>query len=199
MIDHIKGTLTHRDPSGAVIETSGVGFRMAMSTSSLAAMGETGSEALAFTLLQIRDDAASLYGFATVEERALFAKLITVSGIGPKVALSALSAFRAADLAALIATGDVGRITGIPGIGKKTAQRIVLDLKGSLDDCLVGNAGDDASATATAAGAAKDAAEALASMGFSAAEVNRALEGYGGDDGDLNAILKHALKRLGGA
>lgn len=193
------------DAHGAVVEVAGIGYRLALSTLSLGMLAQAGSEVTVFTIMQVRDDSISLFGFATQDERALFEKLVTVSGVGGKVALSALSVFSPSQLAALIAEGDVTRISSIPGIGKKTAQRIVLDLKGilALDEGEgLGGAAADGSHTSSAA---KDAADALLGMGFNPTEISRALKGHEdlqdahGHSIDAAALLRHALKHLGGS
>jgi len=191
MISYLHGRLNQRDEQGATIEVAGVGYRLLMSTQSLATAGELGAEATIYTLLQIRDDTLVLYGFTTTEEKALFEKLITVSGIGPKVALSALSSFAPGELALLISEGDVKRISTVPGIGTKTAQRLVLELKGILElDMKRSDETDEVES--------KEATNALLSMGFTNSEIIAALKGYEGPGDDTSALLRYALKRLGG-
>ena len=131
MISFIRGTLVGSDSESALIEVNGIGYRVAMSYHALSNLGSKGDEVLVLTYLYVREDALVLYGFVDEEERSLFERLITVSGIGPKVALSALSRFKAAELIAAIVSQDVATVQKIPGVGKKTASRIVLELKGS--------------------------------------------------------------------
>jgi Holliday junction DNA helicase RuvA len=194
MISYLKGRLTERLDQGVVIEVAGVGFGLIMSVRSSALLGELGSAVTVHTLLQLRDDGAALYGFASLDEKTLFEKLITVSGVGPKVALSALSAFQPSELTQVISDEDITRISSIPGIGKKTAQRIVLELKGvlALDEQL-----GEGSASCDTHDGRKDTQDALLSMGFTLGEVQAALKGYEGT-GDTAALLQYALKRLGG-
>lgn len=132
VVDFVRGRLVERGPDWAVIGIGGIGLRVLVGSGTAAALPEAGEEATLYTHLQVREDALTLYGFATPAERALFDQLLTVSGVGPKVALAALSAHPAARLHALIAAGDAAALARIPGIGTKTAQRIVLDLKGKL-------------------------------------------------------------------
>ena len=150
-------------------------------------------------VVQVREDAFALYGFLSLEEKGLFEKLIGVSGIGPKVALSALSSFTPAALAEAIAAQDVARVQKIPGVGKKSAQRIILELKGSLDQGIQSLfAADGAAASVVdAANAAKaGATEALLSMGFTSEEAEIALKGAP-DGSDESKLLQYALRRLG--
>lgn len=194
MIAFLTGRLVERTATHVVLDVAGVGYRVAMPTGSLAALPALGDSVTIHTHLHVRDDEMSLFGFESPAERALFEKLITVSGVGPKVALAALSSFSPDALAAAITAEDLALIGSIPGVGKKTAQRMVLDLKDKLADGLTpgvapGRKGDDATA---------DARDALLSMGFSAAEIATAMKGFTGAAGDTSGLLKFALKRLGG-
>jgi Holliday junction DNA helicase RuvA len=166
-----------------------------LSTQSLATVSERGDEVTLLTLQIVREDSMMLYGFMTEQEKRLFERLITVSGVGPKVALSALSAFNADTLQQIIVDEDVARVSTVPGIGKKTAQRIILELRGTLDAQVAG--GLEAGAVPGAAQQVRQqVTEALLSMGFTAAEASLALKGYEGED-ELGALMRFALKRLG--
>jgi len=152
MIAFLKGTLAGKTATTAYIEVNGVGFAVGMSQASLSKLPELGGPVQVHTYLQVREDEMSLYGFLSLEEQALFEQLIGVSGIGPKVALAALSAFPSPQaLAAAIAAQDVAAVQRIPGVGKKTASRIILELKGSLDHGLDQLFGADGSPAAPAA------------------------------------------------
>ena len=203
MIAFLKGELAAVTTTSVYIDVSGVGFEVALSQRSLQQLPALGSSVMLYTYLQVRDDGMNLFGFLTTEEKALFEELISVSGVGPKVALAALSFYAPAELAQAISTQDVTRIAKIPGIGKKTAQRIILELKGVLDEDLGGLFGQNEAALARDAGSAsgqqdvlKGIAEALLSMGFSSAETDLALAGAPTDASE-SAILQYALKRLG--
>ena len=193
MIAFLEGTVAGRTLASAYINVGGVGFEVGMSQTSLSKLPQVGGTALVYTYLQVRDDGMSLFGFASLEEKALFEKLITVSGIGPKVALAALSSYAPGQLAALIAAQDVAAVQRIPGIGKKTASRIILELKGSLDQ-------DEntlfAEAERTQSKAIEGATEALLSMGFTTAEVELSLKGAP-ESATESALLQYALKKLG--
>ncbi|MEE0844577.1 MAG: Holliday junction branch migration protein RuvA [Eggerthellaceae bacterium] len=202
MIAFLKGILAGKSPDTAFIEVNGVGFAVGMSQASLAKLPEAGQPVQVHTHLQMREDGASLYGFLSLEEQALFEQLIGVSGVGPKVALAALSSFSSPQaLASAISAQDVAAVQRIPGVGKKTASRIILELKGSLDhglDQLFGADGQPAAASPAAGSAQQEAREALLSMGFTSAEVDLSLKGAPEGASD-EALLKYALKRLGSA
>lgn len=202
MIAFLKGALAGKTATTAYIEVNGVGFAVGMSQASLSKLPELGSPVQVHTYLQVREDGMSLYGFLSLEEQALFEQLIGVSGVGPKVALAALSAFPSPQaLASAIAAQDVAAVQRIPGVGKKTASRIILELKGSLDhglDQLFGADGQPAAAPAAAGASLQAAREALLSMGFTSVEVDLSLKGAA-EDADAEALLKYALKRLGTA
>lgn len=193
MISFIKGTLVASDREGAIIEVNGIGYRVAMSYNSLAKLGQVGSQVQVLTYLYVREDALVLYGFASDEERSLFEKLITVSGIGPKVALSALSQFEATELIAAIVSQDVSAVQKIPGVGKKTASRIVLELKDALGQAELGPLFAAAKPQIQSVDATTDA---LLSMGFTSAEAELALKGAPAEASE-SELLRYALKRLG--
>jgi holliday junction DNA helicase RuvA len=193
MIAFLTGKVAGKGASACLLDVHGVGFRLAMSTTSLAALPAEGDEVTIHTYLYVREDELSLYGFESMAERELFERLIGVSGVGPKVALAVLSSLSPDTLKGAIAREDVTLLSSVPGVGKKTAQRMIIDLKDKLDlpDLGAGASGGAGS------GAAAEARDALLSMGFSAAEAALALrdapEGASAED-----AIKHALKRLGG-
>ncbi len=192
MIAFLTGRVVATRPASALIEVGGVGYQLAMSTSSLAALPAQGDEVTVWTHLHVREDELSLFGFESESEKAAFELLITVSGVGPKVALSALSAMSADTLAQAIAVEDDKLIATIPGVGKKTAQRIVLDLKDKLGAPELGSSARRGGPTLAVA----EANDALLGMGFSSAEIAIALQGS--DKGaDTQSLVRHALKRLG--
>lgn len=197
MIAFLKGIFVGRTVGSAFIDVGGVGYEVGMSQNSLSKLPAVGQKVEVFTYLQVRDDGVSLYGFSTMEEKALFEKLIGVSGVGPKVALAALSSFSPESFAQAVADQDVARVQKIPGVGKKTASRIILELKGSLDQGLqnlfTAEQAGGAPATDEALATAR---EALLSMGFTSTEVELSLKGAPEGASD-SALLQYALKRLG--
>ena len=192
MIAFLEGKLVERSLSSACIEVGGIGYLVHLSQASLAKLPEVGSRVRVLTHLQVREDAWTLYGFLSMEEKALFERLIGVSGVGPKVALAALSSFAPRTLADAIAAQDVALVSRIPGVGKKTASRIILELKGI--DGLFG----EGVPAAPADEGLKGATEALLSMGFTSTEAEVALKGAPEGAGE-GALLQYALKRLGSA
>lgn len=192
MIAFLTGRVSHKASSYCLIDVGGVGYRLAMSTPSLAALPSVGDEVTVHTYLHVREDELSLFGFESEAEKTAFEALITVSGVGPKVALATLSALDADSLARAISSGDVATICSVPGIGKKTAQRIVLDLADKL-----GAASATGRDTLGGSTAMDEAHEALLAMGFSPAETSLALKDSS-PGAESQALIRHALKRLGG-
>jgi Holliday junction DNA helicase RuvA len=132
VIAHLRGTIHEKYPNRIVIDVSGVGYDVFVPLSTFYGLGDTGAGVALRVHTHVRDDAIVLYGFATLVEQELFERLISVSGIGPKVALAVLSGIEPQDLIGAIERGDVTRLTAIPGVGKKTSERIVLELKDRL-------------------------------------------------------------------
>jgi len=166
VIARLRGTLVARSEAGIVLDVGGVGYLVAATPRVAARPGE---ETTVETYLHVRDDALQLYGFATAEERALFELLLSVSGIGPKVALAIVSASPSDELRRAIARGDLARFEAIPGIGRKIAQRIVMELGDKL--------ALDPGAPAAAAGGPLLARDALVELGYSLIDAERALAG----------------------
>ncbi|MBI5281261.1 MAG: Holliday junction branch migration protein RuvA [Candidatus Solibacter usitatus] len=133
MIAHLRGLLLDKHPNQAVVEASGVGYDVVISVGTFSALPQAGSEVKLRIHTHVREDAIQLFGFLTAEEKALFEKLIAVSGIGPKLAITVLSGISAPDLIRAIRAADIPMLTRVPGIGKKTAERIVLELRDKLD------------------------------------------------------------------
>lgn len=192
MIAFLSGAVAAVGSGFAVLDVSGVGYRLLMPTRSLASLPAVGDGALVHTYLHVREDELTLYGFADPIERESFEMLLTVSGVGPKVALSVLSVLSPEDLASAVSAEDVTAICDVPGIGRKTAQRMIVDLAGRLSSG-PGNAGVKGSRVSTALAEAR---EALLAMGFTSAEVAVALKGAEAAD-DVQGVLKRALSRLG--
>lgn len=177
MIYSLKGTLTVKEAGFAVIECGGVGYGCRTSYNTLAQLGSIGDEATLYTCLSVREDSAELFGFATLQELSCFKLLISVSGVGPKAATSILSDMTPEQFALLVASGDSKAFTRTKGIGAKTAQRIVLELKDKIASGAVGApaAGGAAELAPAAAGASSgalgEALEALMVLGYSRSEV----------------------------
>src|SRR5262245_10586605 len=196
MIASIRGSLLFVGVDHAVIETGGVGFMVYAPRNVLGTLGEIGSEVRLYTHLHIREDLLALYGFASTDQRHLFETLLTVSGIGPKVALSLLSSAPADELRVTIAGGDTTRLARVPGIGKKTAERLVLELRGKLDIKGLPVAG----ATPALMAVNAELAEMLVGLGFSAAEASAAIAALPADaPASIEERLRLALRYFGGA
>lgn len=199
MIAFLKGALAGKTAACAYIDVQGVGYAVGMSQGALSKLPAVGEPVQVHAYLQVSDNGIALYGFLTLEEKALFERLIGVSGVGPKVALAALSSFTPEALVAAVQAQDVAAVQKIPGVGKKTASRIILELKGSFDQGLASLfdvSGAPSSAAEAAAERLKGAREALLALGFASAEAEVALKGAP-EDADENALIKYALKRLG--
>ena len=184
-------------PNTAYIDVAGVGYAVSMPQGDLGKL-EVGKSARVLTYLSVSDNGLGLYGFLSDEEKALFEKLIGVSKVGPKMALAALSTYTPRELADAIAAQDIARVSHIPGVGKKTAERIILELKGTLErglETLFDSGAADGAASAASV-ALTGATEALLSMGFTSAEAEVALKGAPESTGE-GALLQYALKRLG--
>ena len=171
MIDFVQGPVVERGLDSLVLLVGGFGVRVLTPTSAAAAAHEPGQEARLVTYLHIREDALTLYGFATVAERQLFTRLLSVSGIGPRSALAALSTLSVDQLATTIAAGDAKALARIPGIGAKTAARIVLELKGKLPAVEAPPGVAVSTRTGSGDGVHADVVAALQGLGFSASEI----------------------------
>jgi Holliday junction DNA helicase RuvA len=150
MIAHLRGTILEKHPNQVIVETTGVGYDIQIPVSTYTTLGETGSSVTLRIHTHVREDALQLFGFATADEKTVFEKLISVSGIGPKLAVTVLSGLATAELIEAIRSGDVQKLVRIPGVGKKTAERIVLELKDKL--LAVGTTAKGAAPAAATAG-----------------------------------------------
>lgn len=196
MIAFLKGAVAAvLPPSTVYVDVNGVGYGVTMAQSALAKLPPVGEEVTVLTYLSVTENGIGLYGFLSEEEKAMFERLVSVSKVGPKMALAALSTYAPRELADAIAAGDVARVSHIPGVGKKTAERIILELKGTLEETLDSLFSMSAESSADAL-ALQGATEALLAMGFTSAEAEVALKGAPEGAGE-GALLQYALKRLG--
>ena len=193
MIAFLKGTLVATTLDSAVIDIHGVGYQVLMSGRSLSRLGATGETVQVLTHLQVRDDALVLYGFLNQEEKDLFMRLTSVSSVGPKVALAVLSTFDPSDAIAAIVSQDLAAIQRVPGVGKKMASRIVLELKEAFTESVQM---DLSGIMQQALNTKKAVTEALLSMGFTSEEASLALKGAPKEASET-VLLQYALKRLG--
>jgi len=193
MIAAVRGEVMVRRPDHVVIDAGGVGYKLVVSAETLKAVPATGREAFLQAELVAREDSLSLFGFSSEEERDLFLQLVSVSGVGPKVAISVLSGGPARELLRAIAAGDAKRFQAAPGIGKRTAERIIVELRekvsGALEDeALLGGDGDGDPRSL--------ARDGLVNLGYQPLEAEQLLEGL--DGGDAEELLAGALRKAGG-
>ncbi len=195
MFAYLKGILEHIDDNYIIIDVHGIGYKIYTSASTIERLSQLHQEIKVHTYLYIREDIIDLYGFLTKEELSMFELLISVSGIGPKAALAVLSTISPSKFALAVVTSDVKTITQIPGIGKKTAQRIMLELKDkikseefieeqinapvdSMEDC------------------SSEAVNALVVLGYSLAEATAAVKAVSSESNEVEEVIKKALKQL---
>ena len=203
MISYIRGILTEASGDGIVVEAGGIGYEIRVPLSVLERLPRLGEEVKIHTFLQVREDGVGLFGFLDRGELAMFKQLLGVGGIGPKGALGVLTALKPDDLRLAVISGDAKAIARAPGVGIKTAQRIILDLKDkvSMDDILpaADGSGPDSGGRGDAllGAAAREAMEALTALGYSAMEASRAV-GRVEVTGDMTAedVLKQSLRFL---
>ena len=192
MISYVRGTLVEKEPTRAVIEAGGVGYELLVPLSTYEKLPRIGSEAKLLAYHCVREDDEILFGFATDDEKAMFAKLTSVSGVGPKIALAILSGSSIAELAMSIAGGDAKRISAIKGVGKKTAEKICVELKDKVSEfAFSGRAGANAPAPI-----AKDAVAALRALGFNEEISSKMVADVLAKDSAIDsveAIIKQAL------
>lgn len=192
MIVNLTGVLLEKEPGHCVVDVGGVGYGVRVSLSTFSQLPDAGREVTLPIHTYVREDQLVLYGFATANERELFCKLISISGVGPKIALAVLSGLPPDDLVEAIGSGDAARLSGIPGIGKKTASRMIVELKGMLpDDLKVGGA---SGATRSIRG---DAVSALMNLGYPKAQAESALDKVElTDDTTIEEAIRTGLKEL---
>jgi holliday junction DNA helicase RuvA len=193
MIAHLRGTLLAKHPNQAIVETHGVGYDVAISVPTFTEMPAAGAEVALHIHTHVREDALSLYGFLRLAEKQLFEKLLTVSGIGPKLAITILSGMPVDEMVGAIRGGDLARLTRIPGIGKKTAERMVLELRDKLP---VPTGTTEISAAATPV--EEDVISALVNLGYQRAAADKALLGARGGKGpqSFDVLFREALGAL---
>jgi Holliday junction DNA helicase RuvA len=192
MIAAVRGEVLVRRPDHVVIDAHGVGYRLAVSAETLKAVPAAGSETFLHAELIAREDSLALYGFATEDERELFRMLISVSGVGPKVGIAALSGGSSRELLRAIAAGDTKRFQAVPGIGKRTAERIVVELRDKVAGALEV---ESAILVAEEGDARSLARDGLVNLGYQPLEAEKLLEGLEGDDAE--ALLAGALRKAG--
>ena len=197
MISHLRGTLLEKHPSQAIVDVSGVGYELTIPVSAYSSLPEPGEPVQFHVHTHVREDTLALFGFLAASDKALFEKLITVSGIGPKLAITALSGLTATDLVAAIRSGSVEQLVRIPGVGKKTAERMVLELRDKLD--LLGvpaRAGTPALPKSAFSATEEDVISALMNFGANRASAEGAVTKArsASESNDFDPLFRRALK-----
>lgn len=194
MIAHLRGKLLAKHPNQAIVETSGVGYDVTITVSTFSDLPGLGAEVALHIHTHVREDQIALYGFLLPKEKLLFEKLITVSGIGPKLAITILSGMAAEDMVRAIRGNDIARLTRIPGIGRKTAERMVLELRDKLPE--VGPTSTPAPPSMSAT--EEDVLSALLNLGYQRAAAEKALAvvAKNGKGGAFDAMFRDALTAL---
>ncbi len=192
MIGSLRGVLREKQPPDLLVEVGGIGYEVQASMTTCAALPALGEPVHLLTHLVVREDAMLLHGFATAEERQLFRALIRISGVGPRLALTLLSGMSPTALAACIGEGDTARLVKLPGVGRKTAERLVVELRERLPAWADGEAQQGAAALAVDPQA--EALAALMALGYSAGEAGRLLRRVAAPAADTAALVRQALQ-----
>jgi Holliday junction DNA helicase RuvA len=197
VIAQLRGRLLRKGTQEAVIDVQGVGYRVAIPLSTFYRLGDPGAEASLLVYTHVREDALALYGFLTEEEQTLFERLIAVSGVGPRMALGILSGIEVPELVEALRLGDVTRLTRIPGVGKKTAERLVVELKDKMPPPGTAPAGEKAAAPSPSR---DDLLSALVHLGYSRPEAERGVDRVlkDGPGARFEDLLRRSLQVLSG-
>ena len=200
MIAFIEGKIAEKNPGELVISAGGVGFSLMCSNATIAAAPDMDKTWRCYTVMNVREDAMELFGFATKQEREMFKRLCSVTGVGAKTALGVLSSLPLRDLSIAIVTGDVTALSRAPGIGKKTAQRIVLELKDKVEqhdvDLPKGAVAAAAPASAAAGGIHREAQAALQALGYTSAEAARAINLVRDQADTVDQLILAAVRQM---
>jgi len=194
MISHLRGTLLEKHPNRVVVDTHGVGYEVVIPVSAFSSLPELGGEVRLHIYTHVREDALALFGFVSLADKVVFEKLISVSGIGPTLAIKVLSGLAAEDLAVAIRAGSIEQLVRIPGVGKKTAERMILELRDKLD--LMGPPSRAAEAKSNFSAMEEDVISALMNFGASraAAEVAATKARSTTEANDFDGLFRRALK-----
>ena len=198
MIGRIKGKLLSKQPPELLVDVHGVGYEMEAPMSTFYQLPAAGEEVTLHTHMMVREDAQLLYAFYSTSERRLFRDLIRINGVGPKLGLTILSGISARDFARAVQEGDAAALTGLPGVGKKTAERLIVELRDKLSDDIAPVTDDTAAATAANDGyqpsPVSDAVSALTALGYKAQEASRMVRATDATGLETEAIIKAALQ-----
>ena len=198
MYAHIEGIVAEKDQDSIVLDANGVGYLLNVSGATLSMAPAVGERMKLYCVLNVREDAMELYGFYSREEKKMYERLRSVSGVGSRTALQILSAMSVRDLSIALVSGDANALTRVPGIGKKTAQRLVLELKDKVDDEQLTGGGAAVAPKVASAGPEAEAIAALISLGYSNAEAAKAVSQVANQTQEADKLIFLALKGLGG-
>lgn len=194
MISFLQGTLVEKKPPMIIVDVQGVGYEVEVPMTTIYALPEVGDETKVYTHLAIRDDAHLLFGFATQDERTLFRTLIKVNGVGAKMALTILSGIEASEFARCVQDNDSATLVKLPGVGKKTAERLIIEMRDKLDDVISTDSIKSAPTQTSPSNVIDDATTALISLGYKPQEASKFVMAVATDDMDSEAIIREALK-----
>ena len=197
MISYIKGKLEAKNLDSVTIDVGGIGYKIFMSVNSMDRLGETGTEVKVYTYMRVREDDISLYGFCSNEELKMFEQLLGVSGVGAKSALSILANISPSSFALAIITGDINTLKGLPGIGAKSAQRMILELKDKLKTQEAIQTEAVPMQISVKNDKAKDAIDALQVLGYSRRDIESVISKINAEELSVEDIIKQGLKYLG--
>lgn len=196
MFAHFDGVVAEKTADSIVLDVNGVGYLLSVSGATLQQCPAVGERFKLYSVLNVREDAMELFGFYSREEKQMYERLRGVSGVGSRIALQILSAMSVRDLSLALVSGDAAALTRVPGIGKKIAQRLVLELKDKVDDAQLTGSGASV-APAPSGGMEAEAVAALAALGYSGTEAARAVSKVAGKTDKLDELIFMALKGLG--
>ncbi|MFT5604877.1 MAG: Holliday junction DNA helicase RuvA [Paracoccaceae bacterium] len=194
MIGRIRGILVEKRAPGILVDCAGVGYEVLVPMTTLYQLPEIGAEVILLTHFVVREDAQQLYGFFDAQSRSLFRDLIKVNGVGPKLALTVLSGVDVGEFVALVLAEDSASLVKLPGVGKKTAERLVIEMRDRLKDYQVASVGAVPSSRKVDAGG--EAEEALIALGYKPQEASRAIASLGGDDLPVEELIRRALRSM---
>ena len=203
MIAHLSGTLLAKQPTSAIVDVGGVGYEVVIPLSTFYELGENGSQVQLRIYTHVREDAIQLFGFKTARERELFLKIISVTGIGPKLGITLLSGMSADEMIASIRTNNLARLTLIPGVGRKTAERLIMELREKVAELSSAQLEEELGAKPETAEPTEDAVRAdalsaLTNLGYQRSAAEKAIDAALGEGGDVTveSILRRGLKKL---
>ena len=205
MIAHLSGTLLSKNPNSVIVDVSGVGYEVNIPVSTFYELEDTGTNVKLRIYTHVKEDALQLYGFKTARERELFINFISVSGIGPKIGIALLSGMSADELISSIKTNNLARLTLIPGVGKKTAERLIVDLREKMTALSAAQGEEDTGARPEAADATTEdsvrsqALSGLMNLGYQRSAAEKAIDVALSEGGDVSveSVLKRSLRKLG--